>query len=133
MQQFILSAIAITQCFSPAVSFLSGAAAGQIPTRLAASAAADTTTNTDDLLKPSYDIEPIAIRIGHGFDIHRMAPLEEAGQPVVIGGVVIPHKDQKVRLIMYCFLKLTGDYLKADISRGVCVSTIYLYWNLFCY
>jgi hypothetical protein len=26
-----------------------------------------------------------------------MAPIEEAGQPVVIGGVVIPHKDQKVR------------------------------------
>ena len=56
-------------------------------------------TNTDDLLKPSYEIEPIAIRIGHGFDIHRMVPLEEAGQPVVIGGVVIPHKDQKVRII----------------------------------
>lgn len=55
-------------------------------------------TSTDDLLKPSYDIEPIPIRIGHGFDIHRMAPLEEAGQPVVIGGVEIPHKDQKVRL-----------------------------------
>ena len=51
----------------------------------------------DDILKPAYDIEPIPIRIGHGFDIHRMAPLEEAGQPVVIGGVEIPHKDQKVR------------------------------------
>jgi hypothetical protein len=34
--------------------------------------------------------------IGHGFDIHRMAPLELAGQPVVIGGVEITHKDQKV-------------------------------------
>jgi 2-C-methyl-D-erythritol 2,4-cyclodiphosphate synthase len=61
--------------------------------------AASTTTAstaTDDLLSPSYDIEPIPTRIGHGFDIHRMAPLQEAGQPVVIGGVEITHKDQKV-------------------------------------
>jgi hypothetical protein len=64
------------------------------------------TTNTqlfaeddaDDILKPKYEIEPLPIRVGHGFDIHRMAPLEEAGQPVVIGGVTIPHKDQKVSL-----------------------------------
>lgn len=61
-------------------------------------AAASDETSSDDILKPSYDIEPIPLRIGHGFDIHRMAPLEEAGQPVVIGGVVIPHKDQKVRI-----------------------------------
>mmetsp|Transcript_28022 Transcript_28022/g.39392 ORF Transcript_28022/g.39392 Transcript_28022/m.39392 type:complete len:237 (+) Transcript_28022:95-805(+) len=53
------------------------------------------TATTDDLLKPSYDIEPLPTRIGHGFDIHRMAPLDEAGQPVVIGGVTIDHKDQK--------------------------------------
>mmetsp|Transcript_25419 Transcript_25419/g.70215 ORF Transcript_25419/g.70215 Transcript_25419/m.70215 type:complete len:255 (-) Transcript_25419:52-816(-) len=52
-------------------------------------------SSTDDLLKPSYEIEKIPLRIGHGFDIHRMAPLEEAGQPVVIGGVVIDHKPQK--------------------------------------
>jgi 2-C-methyl-D-erythritol 2,4-cyclodiphosphate synthase len=51
----------------------------------------------DDLLKPAYDVEPIPIRIGHGFDIHRMAPIELAGQPIVIGGVIITHKDQKVR------------------------------------
>ena len=50
----------------------------------------------DDILKPPYEIEPIPIRVGHGFDIHRMAPIEEAGQPIVIGGVVIPHSDQKV-------------------------------------
>ena len=55
-----------------------------------------TTTETDDILKPKYEIESIPLRIGHGFDIHRMAPLEEAGQPVVIGGVTITHKDQKV-------------------------------------
>ena len=27
-----------------------------------------------------------------------MAPIDEAGQPVVIGGVVIEHEDQKVCL-----------------------------------
>eukprot|EP00429_Kryptoperidinium_foliaceum_P070175 CAMPEP_0176071452 /NCGR_PEP_ID=MMETSP0120_2-20121206/35688_1 /TAXON_ID=160619 /ORGANISM="Kryptoperidinium foliaceum, Strain CCMP 1326" /LENGTH=243 /DNA_ID=CAMNT_0017405109 /DNA_START=129 /DNA_END=860 /DNA_ORIENTATION=+ len=54
-----------------------------------------TSTETDDLLKPAYEIEPLPVRIGHGFDIHRMAPIDEAGQPVVIGGVEITHKDQK--------------------------------------
>ena len=53
----------------------------------------------DDILKPKYEIEPLPLRVGHGFDIHRMAPLDEAGQPVVIGGVTIPHKDQKVSLV----------------------------------
>lgn len=48
------------------------------------------------ILRPSYPIEPVPLRIGHGFDIHRMVPFEEAGQPVVIGGVVIDHEDQKV-------------------------------------
>eukprot|EP00569_Conticribra_weissflogii_P002551 CAMPEP_0171328480 /NCGR_PEP_ID=MMETSP0878-20121228/678_1 /TAXON_ID=67004 /ORGANISM="Thalassiosira weissflogii, Strain CCMP1336" /LENGTH=265 /DNA_ID=CAMNT_0011828333 /DNA_START=24 /DNA_END=821 /DNA_ORIENTATION=- len=47
------------------------------------------------ILRPSYPIEPVPLRIGHGFDIHRMVPFEEAGQPVVIGGVVIDHEDQK--------------------------------------
>jgi 2-C-methyl-D-erythritol 2,4-cyclodiphosphate synthase len=47
-------------------------------------------------LKPSYDIEPVSIRIGHGFDIHRMVPIGDAGQPLIIGGVEITHKDQKV-------------------------------------
>jgi hypothetical protein len=26
-----------------------------------------------------------------------MAPIQEAGQPIVIGGVIIPHQNQKVR------------------------------------
>lgn len=56
---------------------------------------ATTETSTEDLLKPSYEVEKVPLRIGHGFDIHRMAPLDEAGQPVVIGGVVIDHKPQK--------------------------------------
>jgi len=55
----------------------------------------DATSTTDDLLNPSYEIAPLSFRIGHGFDIHRMAPLQEAGQPVIIGGVEITHKDQK--------------------------------------
>jgi hypothetical protein len=60
-------------------------------------AAAPASSPADDLLSPNYEIEPIAVRIGHGFDIHRMAPIQEAGQPIVIAGVEITHKDQKVR------------------------------------
>lgn len=51
--------------------------------------------SADNVLQPTYDIEKTPLRIGHGFDIHRMAPRDEAGQPVVIGGVVIDHKPQK--------------------------------------
>ena len=56
-------------------------------------------STADDLLTPKYQVEPIAIRIGHGFDIHRMVPIQDAGQPVVIAGVVIEHKDQKVNFV----------------------------------
>ena len=34
----------------------------------------------------AVNAEPL-LRIGHGYDIHRMAPREEAGQPLVVGGV----------------------------------------------
>lgn len=64
-----------------------------------------TTTETDDILKPKYEIEKTPLRIGHGFDIHRMIPFEEAGQPVVIGGVIIDHKDQK-------WLDVEGKYVE---------------------
>jgi 2-C-methyl-D-erythritol 2,4-cyclodiphosphate synthase len=47
------------------------------------------------ILRPSYPIEPLPLRIGHGFDIHRMVPLSEAGQPIIIGGVVVTHENQK--------------------------------------
>ena len=57
----------------------------------------NTETDNDNILKPKYEIESIPIRIGHGFDIHRMAPIGDAGQPVIIGGVEITHKDQKVK------------------------------------
>ena len=84
-------ALLLATLASPAAAFVVGESSR--PTGV--TSLASTTTETDDLLKPTYDIEPLSIRIGHGFDIHRMAPVEEAGQPVVIGGVEITHKDQK--------------------------------------
>lgn len=94
----------IAHCVSPVTSFVSvtaaagrGSSNAKTTTTTTTSIWESATTNSDDLLHPSYEIEPISIRIGHGFDIHRMAPIEEAGQPIIIGGVVIPHKDQKVR------------------------------------
>lgn len=53
-------------------------------------------TDTDSIVyNPGYEIELLPIRIGHGFDIHRMVPIEEAGQPIIIGGVEIIHPPQK--------------------------------------
>ena len=71
--------------------------------QLASSTSSTTDTSTEDLLKPAYEVEKIPLRIGHGFDIHRMAPLSEAGQPIVIGGVVIDHSPQK-------WTDVTGQY-----------------------
>jgi len=45
-----------------------------------------------DAVAASLSAEP-ALRIGHGYDIHRMAPREEAGQPVVISGVCFDGSD----------------------------------------
>lgn len=78
-------------CTAPAFAFLAGARPLFVRTPFRS-----TSTDTDDLLKPAYDIEVLPIRIGHGFDIHRMAPIQDAGQPLVIAGVEITHKDQKV-------------------------------------
>mmetsp|Transcript_8923 Transcript_8923/g.26536 ORF Transcript_8923/g.26536 Transcript_8923/m.26536 type:complete len:257 (+) Transcript_8923:46-816(+) len=95
------TALVLAHRASPVASFLATAttstssSATTPPSLATLRSTAEASTSTDDLLKPSYEIEPIPIRIGHGFDIHRMAPLEEAGQPVVIGGVEIPHSDQK--------------------------------------
>lgn len=47
---------------------------------------------SDELLSPEYEIEKIPLRVGHGFDIHRMAPREESKQPIVICGVEISHE-----------------------------------------
>ena len=87
-----LKAIVIALLASPGAAFTARGVSPSSANKLFASVAAE-----NDLTKPAYEVEPIPIRIGHGFDIHRMAPVEEAGQPVVIGGVTITHKDQKVR------------------------------------
>ena len=114
MMSILFVWVVFAHCVSPVSSFLSAAtvttAVGESSTLAAATTklassvgaapSATASGTTDDLLRPPYEIEPIATRIGHGFDIHRMAPLEEAGQPVVIAGVEIPHKDQKVRALI---------------------------------
>lgn len=48
-------------------------------------------SSADLAVSPSYPIERLPLRIGHGFDIHRLAPLSKAGQPLVISGVTITH------------------------------------------
>lgn len=70
------------------------------------------------LLDPGYEIEKIPVRIGHGFDIHRMAPIQEAGQPIVIGGVEIPHNPLK-------WIDAKGQYTSTpgsiyETQLGVC-------------
>ena len=51
-----------------------------------------TTTQSSLEVSASRDLP---LRIGHSFDIHRMSPIEKAGQPLVIGGVEITHKPLK--------------------------------------
>lgn len=84
-----------TPLIANAFGVVQAGAFGQSAAATLATKLSSIATETDDILKPAYEIESMPIRIGHGFDIHRMAPLEEAGQPVVIGGVEITHKDQK--------------------------------------
>jgi len=109
----VIIIVATTHCFvSPVSSFISAptktapTTAKTTSSSIFASSSTTTTDTTpsidttdtggyDDLLRPSYEIEPIPTRIGHGFDIHRMAPIDDAGQPIIIGGVIIPHVDQK--------------------------------------
>ena len=55
-------------------------------------AAAPDEAEISSLLQPPHDIEPAPLRVGHGFDIHRLVPLSEADQLVVIGGVVLDHE-----------------------------------------
>ena len=85
-----------------------------------------TTSTNDDILKPPYEIEPIPTRIGHGFDIHRMAPIEEAGQPIVIGGVVIPHSDQKVS---WCSLRSVANLSLSQRLTLTTVLSLYTYYS----
>jgi hypothetical protein len=51
-----------------------------------------------------------------------MAPLEEAGQPVVIGGVVIEHEDQKVGAI--CIL-IYMHTIHCDVLLLQCAIRLY--------
>jgi len=106
---FIAAITTISEGFSPGVhsSSLSpnahtntrnhhGERVRRIPGRFWSTAASSSSSDTaDDDLKPKYEVEPIPLRIGHGFDIHRMAPIGDAGQPIVIAGVTIDHVDQK--------------------------------------
>lgn len=62
--------------------------------KIAVTATSLLASKLDDIISPQYDIESLPIRVGHGFDIHRMAPLEVAGQPIIIGGVTIDHNDE---------------------------------------
>lgn len=88
----LATATSLVECFTPVAATTASSNRG--------TAQFASVSTEDDILKPSYEIEPLATRIGHGFDIHRMAPIEEAGQPVVIGGVEITHEPQKVRNIL---------------------------------
>jgi 2-C-methyl-D-erythritol 2,4-cyclodiphosphate synthase len=102
----LLACVPLSACLPATVAFEVGrphqSNIGSPNLRLLSSPASIETT-TDDLLKPEYEVEKIPIRIGHGFDIHRMAPLDAAGQPIVIGGVEIPHPPQK-------WTDVTGEY-----------------------
>lgn len=94
----LVSAFFVALGFSPVASFVAVAGRESLsPSSLSSSSPATTVPpkEEDDPTLRDYEIECTPLRIGHGFDIHRMVPLKDAGQPVVIGGVVIPHKDQK--------------------------------------
>ena len=94
--------LCIVLCSTPTIAFVVGGSSrstrvfGVSSSSMRHANTAASSATSDDILKPPYDIERIPIRIGHGFDIRRMAPIQDAGQPIVIGGVIIPHSDQKV-------------------------------------
>ena len=63
----------------------------------------------------AVDPEP-AIRIGHGYDIHRMAPREEAGQPLVIAGVKFDGSDAP-DFELGCVAHSDGDVIYHSVVR----------------
>lgn len=69
-------------------------------------------------MKPSYDTEPLTIRIGHGFDIHRMTPV-----PLVVGGVEFTHSDQKWTDAEGKYVEKGGTYETQGVSP--CESSIF--------
>lgn len=77
----------------------------------------DTATSTDSILQPAYEVEKLPIRIGHGFDIHRMAPIQEAGQPIVIAGVKVTHTpDQKWVDVEGKYAEKPGDIFPTELG-----------------
>lgn len=98
----------ITFIFLHLFTVTSGFVVGSTPAKLWS--LLSTKSSTDDLLKPSYEIEPTPLRIGHGFDIHRMAPIDEAGQPIVISGVVVNHTPQKWKDVDGKYVEAGGIY-----------------------
>ena len=111
-------ALSLLFCWiGPSQAFAVGGGASMVTQRGSALWASSTAgTQTEDLLRPAYEIEKIPIRIGHGFDIHRMAPREEAGQPVVIGGVVIDHKPQKWVDVEGKYADQPGDIFETELG-----------------
>lgn len=77
---------------------------------------ATTDTDPDANLVLPYEVEKLPLRIGHGFDIHRMAPRSMAGQPIVIAGVEIVHDDQKWKDLTGEFSGTPGAYYETQLG-----------------
>lgn len=65
----------------------------------------------------SPSTEPF-LRIGHGYDIHRMASREEAGQPVVISGVTFDGSDAP-DFEMGCVAHSDGDVVYHSVVDAI--------------
>ena len=77
----LVGVVSVDAFLTPARAALHGSRSLS-PRRGASSSAASTRMEYDPL-----------VRIGHGYDIHRLAPMDEAGQPLVIGGVSFDGSD----------------------------------------
>ncbi len=108
MQSLLFSAVLVLSCLLPLAAPLH-ADAGALHMSRGRAAARTTVVNaaaTPDL----------AIRIGHGYDIHRMASREEAGQPVVISGVKFDGSDAP-DFDMGCVAHSDGDVVYHSVVR----------------
>jgi 2-C-methyl-D-erythritol 2,4-cyclodiphosphate synthase len=65
----------------------------------------------------AVDAEP-AIRIGHGYDIHRLASMEEAGQPLVIAGVKFDGSDAP-NFELGCVAHSDGDVIYHSVVDAI--------------
>ena len=59
-----------------------------------------------------------SLRIGHGYDIHRMAPLAKAGQPVVISGVKFDGSDAP-EYELGCVAHSDGDVVYHSVADAI--------------